>query len=96
MMLYTSVMMMSTCLEKPQIAPMITPTVILMRAQTSASEMEIREPYQIASKVELPAAPVPRIQWILCPNFSIARDGVRCFAAESSRLTKGSYSVTSG
>ena len=61
-MLYTSIITISTFLEKPQIAPTITPIVILIAAQINAREIEIREPNQMASKVELPAPPVPKIQ----------------------------------
>ena len=52
----------SIFLEKPQMAPITTPTVILIRAHMKAREMEIFAPLHTASKVELPEAPVPRIQ----------------------------------
>ena len=42
----------STFLLKPQTAPITTPTVMLMRAQTSARETEMLEPYHTASKVD--------------------------------------------
>ena len=61
MMLYTSVINLSTFLEKPQIAPTTIPTVMLIAAQTSARLIDILAPVQIASNVGSPDAPVPRI-----------------------------------
>lgn len=50
MILYTSIMIISTFLENPQIAPSNTPTTILMAAQIKAREMEICAPFQTASR----------------------------------------------
>ena len=67
-----------------------------MAAQISARDTEILDPFQIASKVDPPAAPVPKIQWMLNPNFSMAACGVRCYAEGSIRLPKRSYSTSVG
>ena len=60
--------MLSTVLEKPQTAPRITPMVMLTAPQINAMEMEIREPSQMASKVDWPEAPVPRIYLMFQPK----------------------------
>ena len=59
--LYTCVMIKSTRLEKPHTAPSTTPMDILIRALTKAREIEILEPYQMASKVASPEPPVPKM-----------------------------------
>ena len=80
-------MKISTFLEKPQMAPTIIPTVMLITAQISARDREILAPYHTASKVDWPEAPAPRIHLMLKPNFSMALPGLKCFASESNRLT---------
>ena len=72
---------MSNFLEKPQSAPMTTPTVRLMAAQIKARDTEILAPVQSASNVDWPLAPDPRIQWMLIPISFKALDGERCLAA---------------
>ena len=52
----------------------------------NAKEMEMEEPYQIASKVDSPAPPEPRIHLMSLPNFAMASAGFRCFAVESIKL----------
>lgn len=89
-MLYTSIMKRSNFFENPQIAPTITPTVMLIAAHTNAREIEILDPYQIASNVDCPDAPVPSIQWMPAPSCDIA------FAARDSefdgkKIRKGEY-----
>jgi hypothetical protein len=69
MMLYTTIINASTFLEKPQIAPTITPMVILIAAQRNAREMDICAPFQMASKVALPEPLVPRIYSIWGPKY---------------------------
>ena len=69
----------STFFEKPQTAPTMTPMVILMVAQMKARDMEMREPYHMASKVDSPEPPVPRMYFRETPYFAIAAAGVRCF-----------------
>ena len=48
-------------------------------------------PCQIASKVDWPAPPVPRMVCRLKPHLSIAFAGLKCFAVESSRFAYASY-----
>ena len=43
----------------------VTPYEMESVAQMNAMVMEMREPYQTASKVDWPEAPAPRIQWML-------------------------------
>ncbi len=95
-MLYTSIMITSTFLEKPHTAPSKMPMVMLMSAQVRAREMEILEPTHTASKVGSPEAPAPRIQWMLLPNLAMAAVGVKCLAVASVRLAKRSYSMSMG
>ena len=83
-------MKISTFLEKPQRAPITTPTVMLMSAHMNASDTEMRAPFHMASNVDSPDAPAPRIQWIFEPNFAMAAEGVKCLAAGSSRLANRS------
>ena len=77
-------------------APRITPMVILMAPQIKARETEIRAPFQMASKVELPALPVPRIHLMEKPNFWMAAAGIRCLASSLSSWPNRSYSVNMG
>ena len=70
---------------------MVTPIVMLISAQTNAREREISAPCQIASKVDWPAPPVPRMVCRLKPHLSIAFAGLKCFAVESSRFAYASY-----
>ena len=77
-------------------APTTTPTVMLMAAQMKAREMEICAPVQMASKVDCPAPPVPRIQWMFRPNISTASMGDLCLALGLRTWPKRSYSVTMG
>src|SRR5699024_7777654 len=81
-----SFMTRSTFFEKPQTAPTTMPIEKLIRAHRNASDREIRAPYHIESKVDWPLAPVPNIQRMLKPNFSIAAAGVKCLVSESIRL----------
>ena len=90
MMLYTSVITMSTFLEKPHTAPTRMPTVMLMSAQMNAMEMEILAPFHTAPKVDSPDLPEPKIHSRLKPYFSMAAEGVRCLAEESIRLANWS------
>ena len=63
-----SIITMSTFLLKPHTAPSSTPMVMLMAPQMKAREMEMRDPFQMASKVGSPEAPAPRIQFSLPPK----------------------------
>ena len=93
-MLYISIMKRSNFFENPQIAPTITPTVMLIAAHTNAREIEILDPYQIASNVDCPDAPVPSIQWMPAPSCDIA--WLKCFVVESSMLPYLSKSTNNG
>ena len=66
---------------------MTTPTNRFTAAQISASVREIREPYQMESKVDSPDAPEPRIHFRLKPCLAIACEGVRCLLLPSSRYS---------
>ena len=46
-----------------------------MIAQRNARDREIRAPYHMESKVDWPDAPVPKIQRMVKPNFSMAASG---------------------
>ena len=74
---------MSTFFENPHRAPIKIPMVKLIIVQRIAREMEILAPYQMALKVDCPDSPVPKIQLIWKPYFSMAAAGVRCLALGS-------------
>ena len=77
-------------------APTTTPTVMLMAAQMQAREMEICAPFQMASKVALPDAPVPRIYLMEKPKWERAARGPRCLASALASWPNRSYSVDAG
>ena len=70
------------------------PTVMLIAAQTNASEMEMLAPYHTVSKVDWPCAPVPRIQWKLQPKRSVAAVGDRWKVDTSVTLRNGVTSLS--
>ena len=81
-----SFMTRSTFLEKPQMAPTTMPMEKFISVHSSARERDMRAPYHMESNVDCPEAPVPNIQRMEKPNFSMAAHGVRCLAVESMML----------